>query len=124
MGRLLVREDALGRLDALARATAFSSARVGELIERYPGVRGLRQLRELLPLVDGRAASLEESWLRLLLVDDGLPPPTTQITVGADRRLIGILDMGWIVVRVIAEDRPDNVIARVRAALRGRGCPG
>jgi hypothetical protein len=29
--------------------------------------------------------------------------------------------MGWSVVRVVAEDRPDDVIARVRKALTRRG---
>jgi hypothetical protein len=37
-------------------------------------------------------------------------------------RLRKLEAMGWIVVRVIADDRPDDVVRRVRAALRGRGC--
>ncbi|MGB3486143.1 MAG: hypothetical protein WBB07_28475 [Mycobacterium sp.] len=157
LGRRLPRAEALGRLDALKRATAFSAEKVAMLGDIHPGARGLRQLRELLPLVDGGAASPKESWLRLVLLDDGLPRPTTQIAVGLDGYLIGILDMGWeqyqvaaeydgdqhrtdrrqyvrdqrrlrdlaragwIVVRVIAEDRPEDVLSRVRAALRRRG---
>ncbi|MDF2825231.1 MAG: hypothetical protein K0R68_2639, partial [Mycobacterium sp.] len=79
LGRHFDRPEALGRLDALHRATAFSTARVAALIEVHPGVRGLRQVRELLPLVDRGAASLPESSLRLLLIDNGLPRPRTQI---------------------------------------------
>ena len=30
--------------------------------------------------------------------------------------------LGWIVIRVIAEDKPRDVIARVEAALIRRGC--
>ena len=30
--------------------------------------------------------------------------------------------LGWIVIRVIAEDKPKDVIARVEAALVRRGC--
>ena len=30
--------------------------------------------------------------------------------------------LGWIVIRVIAEDKPQDVIARVEAALVSRGC--
>ncbi len=30
--------------------------------------------------------------------------------------------LGWIIIRVIAEDKPKDVIARVEAALVRRGC--
>lgn len=157
LGRHLPRGEALGRLDALKRATAFSDAKVSACVEQHPGARGLNQLRELLPLVDGGSASPKESWVRLLLLDHGFPRPTTQIAVGADGYLIGFLDMGWeqykvaveydgdqhrwdrrqyvkdqqrlrrleragwVVVRVIAEDRPQDIVARVRTALSRRG---
>lgn len=119
--------------------------------------RGVRRLRDVLPLVDGGAASPKETWLRLLLIDAGLPVPTTQIPVVHRWRNVGVLDMGWekymvaaeydgdqhrsdrgryvkdqrrlrklaelgwIVIRVIAEDNPDDVVNRVRAALLARG---
>lgn len=150
--------EAVARLDALMLATPFSTADVARLARRYPGARGQRQLRALLPLVDPGAASPKETWLRLLLIDAGLPTPETQIPVTENWRTIGVLDMGWeryrvaveydgdqhrtdrrqyardqrrirrltelgwIVIRVIAEDRPDDVVRRVRAALVGRGC--
>ncbi|HUB57569.1 MAG TPA: DUF559 domain-containing protein [Mycobacterium sp.] len=157
LGRLLPRGEAVARLDALMHATPYSAEDVLLLAKRYPGARGLRQLRAALPLVDGGSASPKESWLRLLLLDAGLPRPTTQIPVHESWRLIGILDMGWIeykvaveydgdqhrtdrrqyvrdqkrlrafealgwiVIRVIAEDRPADVIQRVRQALAARG---
>jgi hypothetical protein len=31
--------------------------------------------------------------------------------------------LGWIVIRVIADDAPSDVVRRARAALRARGCP-
>jgi hypothetical protein len=37
------------------------------------------------------------------------------------RRLRKLEAMGWIVIRIIAEDTPDDVIRRVRAALAARG---
>jgi very-short-patch-repair endonuclease len=37
------------------------------------------------------------------------------------RRLRELERLGWIVIRVIAEDKPDNVLRRVCAALRRRG---
>lgn len=86
---------ALGRLDALMRAAPFTSADVQRLIERYGPVRGVRQLRELLPLVDAGADSLRESWLRLLLIDNGFPRPETQIEVATGDGFVAVLDMGW-----------------------------
>ncbi|CAA0133686.1 Uncharacterised protein [Mycolicibacterium vanbaalenii] len=38
-------------------------------------------------------------------------------------RLRMLEQMGWIVIRVIAEDKPDQWLARAEAALRQRGCP-
>jgi hypothetical protein len=157
LGRLLWYGGAVMRLDALMRATPFSVEDVRRLIKRYPGTRGLRRLRSALPLVDGGAASPKETWLRLLLVNAGLPAPTTQIPIHENWRLVGVLDMGWdrykvaveydgdhhrtnrqqyardqwrlrkfdamgwIVIRVIAEDSPEDVIRRVRGALAARG---
>jgi hypothetical protein len=37
------------------------------------------------------------------------------------RRLRKLEGMGWIVIRVIAEDKPDDVVERVRVALLARG---
>lgn len=96
LGRHLRRGQALARLDALMRAKPFSIEDVQLLAKRYRGARGIRQLRELLPLVDGGAASPQESRLRLLFIDNGLPKPTTQIPVFDEwGQLVRILDMGW-----------------------------
>ena len=157
LARQLPRGEAVARLDALTRATPFSVEDVRLLAKRYPGARGLRRLRVALPLVDGGAASPKETWLRLLLIDARLPPPTTQIAVHENWRLVGVLDLGWekfkvaveydgdhhrsnrrqyvrdqrrlrklqalgwIIIRVIAEDRPVDVVRRVRGALAVRG---
>ncbi|SON60051.1 hypothetical protein MSIMFI_01543 [Mycobacterium simulans] len=156
LGRHLPRGQALARLDALMRATPFSTEDVMLLGKRHAGARGLKRLRSVLPLVDGGAASPKETWLRLLLVDGGLPAPETQIPVNANWRSVAVLDMGWeelkvaveydgdhhrsdrrqyahdqwrlrkleqlgwIVIRVIAEDRPEDVLQRVREALAHR----
>ena len=157
LGRLLRTGEAVARLDALMRARPFSIEDVLLLTKRHPGARGVRQLRAILPRIDSGAASPKETWLRLLLIDAGLPAPETQIPVQENWRLVGVLDMGWekykvaaeydgdqhrtsrrqyvrdmrrlkaleglgwIVNRVIAEDKPDDVVRRVRQALRRRG---
>jgi hypothetical protein len=158
LGRHQGRPQALARLDALMWTQRFSIDAVGELAARYPGARGTRQLRELLPSVDGGAESPPESRIRLWLIDSGMPTPQTQIPVFDGRRAVAYLDMGWeevkvaveydgdhhrkdrrqyvkdihrirmleemgwIVVRVIAEERPAQWLSRVESALLSRGC--
>ncbi len=157
LGRHLPRGQAVARLDALMWATPFSVEDVLLLAKRYPGARGLRRLRAALPLVDSGAASPKETWLRLLVIDAGLPAPETQIPVNDHYRTVAVLDMGWerfkvaveydgdhhrsdrgqyvrdqrrlrrladmgwIIIRVIAEDKPDDVVVRMRDALLARG---
>jgi hypothetical protein len=158
LGRHLDRPQALARLDALMWNQRFSIDEVLALVERYPRAKGIRQLRELLPLIDGGSESPRESRIRLMLHDAGFPRPETQIPVLAGTtRPVAFLDMGWrdimiaveydgdhhrkdrkqyvkdiarlrmleamgwIVIRVIAEDRPEEWLARVEAALIDRG---
>ncbi len=47
-----------------------------------------------LSLMDGGAQSPKETWLRLLLIDDGLPTPRTQIRV-SDGVNEAFIDMGY-----------------------------
>lgn len=118
LARYLPRGKAVARLDALARATPFSTEDVLLIAKHHKGARGSRRLRAALPLVDAGAASPKETWLRLLLIDAGLPIPTTQIPV-IERGYwpFAWLDMGWEKYRVAAEydgdqhrtDRPQYV---------------
>lgn len=103
LARHLPRDPAIARLDALKRANPFSSEDVEALASRHPGARGLRRLRQALPLLDPGGASPRETWLRLLIIDAGLPTPTTQIPVHDTRGLVAVLDMGWEEFKVAAE---------------------
>lgn len=146
--------EAVAAIDALARATDLKISDVDLLAQRYPGRRGIRQARTTLSLVDAGGQSPKETWIRLLLIQAGLPRPRTQIAVhdqngntvayldmGWDdvkvaveydgdqhrtdkrqytwdiRRLELVARLGWIVVRVVAGDRPTDIIQRVRSAL-------
>jgi hypothetical protein len=158
MARHLERPEALARLDALMWNQYFSIDEVVRLAKNHPRAHGLRQLRELLPLIDRGASSPRESRIRLLLLDAGFPRPDTQIPVLEGTYPVAFLDMGWpdymvaveydgdhhrkdrrqyvkdiarlrmleslgwSVIRVIAEDTPQDVIERVEAALISRGC--
>ncbi|WP_040622410.1 hypothetical protein [Mycobacterium parascrofulaceum] len=158
LGRHLPRRLAVTYLDALSAATGLRPADVATIFARNKGVRNVRRCRTALSLMDGGAQSPKESWLRLVLIDAGLPRPTTQIRV-TDGRLVAYLDMGWeepmvaleydgeqhrtdrrqyvkdirraetvgslgwIVIRVINEDRPRVIVQRAREALALRSSP-
>lgn len=158
LARHLRRGLAVAHLDALSAATGVTLAEVAPLIGRNRGVRNVRQCRAALTLMDGGAQSPKETWLRLVLIDAGLPRPTTQIRV-TDGRLVAYLDMGWeeamvameydgeqhrtdrsqyvkdirraeavsrlgwTLIRVINEDRPNVIVRRARDALASRCSP-
>ncbi|TPG35796.1 hypothetical protein [Mycolicibacterium hodleri] len=94
LGRHLPRDLAVQYLDQLARAADLTEAAVAPLIERYRGARGLPRARVALSLMDGGTRRQEETRMRLLMHDFGLPAPRTNIalTDGRDTTVIG---MGW-----------------------------
>ncbi len=151
--------SAVAGIDALARATQFDAAELELLASRYPGRRGVARARQAIELFDAGAQSPKESWLRVVLMQAGLPRPHTQIPVcdefgttfayldmgweevkvaveydgdqhRSDRRQYSwdvrrsetLQRLGWIVIRVLAGDRPAEVVGRVRAALARRVC--
>jgi hypothetical protein len=157
IGRRAPPRTAVAQLDALARATGFKIDEVLDVAGCHRGARGLRQLETVLEVVDPGAQSPRESYLRLLLIEAGLPRPLTQIPVlGTDGLPIAYLDMGWpdlmvgveydgdhhrvdrhqylkdirrlellerlgwLIIRVVAEDRPAQIVRRVRCALEAR----
>lgn len=156
LARHLPRTMAIAHLDALARATRMKRVDVLRLANRYPGARGNKRARAFIDLMDAGAESPKESWLRLLLVDAGIPRPTTQIRV-TDGAMTAFVDMGWedlkigveydgdhhrtsrrqflrdiariemlerkgwIIVRVVIESHPADILQRVRHAFVRRG---
>ena len=94
LARHLPRDVAVVHLDALSAATGLTAAQVTPLIDRHKGTRRVRQCQTALSLMDGGAQSPKESWLRLVLIDAGLPRPVTQIRV-TDGHRMAYLDMGW-----------------------------
>jgi hypothetical protein len=154
---------AVAGIDALAAATEIKAADVELLAHRYSGRRGVARAREAIKLFDPGAQSPKESWLRVVLIQAGLPRPQTQIAVldefgspfayldmgwedlkvaveydgdqhRSDRRQYTwdirrqeLLErLGWILIRVVASDRPADIIRRVRSARADRipGQPG
>jgi len=103
------RGKAVAAIDALARATRLNMADVSMIAGRYPGRRGIRRARFALDLVDAGAESPRETWLRLLVIRNGFPRPTTQIPVYDEYGvLVAVLDMGWEDVKVAADYEGDH----------------
>jgi hypothetical protein len=100
---------AVAAIDSLARATDLKMADVELLAERYKGRRGIRRARKTLDLVDAGAESPRETWLRLLLIRAGFPPPQTQIPVYDEYgQLVAVLDMGWENIKLAVEYEGDH----------------
>ncbi len=96
IGRRTPGDTGIIRIDSLLNATRCTTSVVEQIAGRYPGARGMRQLRDTLELVDGGAESPRETELRLLLVRAGLPRPVTQIPVADNAgRIVRRIDMGW-----------------------------
>jgi hypothetical protein len=147
------KSTAVAAIDDLARATELKMPDVESLATRYRGRRGIGRARTVLSLIDAGAQSPKESWLRIILMQAGLPRPQTQIPVcDAFGDVLAYLDMGWedvmvaveydgeqhrtdrwqytrdvrrlefverqgwTLVRVVAGDRPAEIVRRVRAA--------
>jgi very-short-patch-repair endonuclease len=104
LGRRLPLETGVIRIDALLNATKVSIGQVDSIKQRYPGARGIRQLRVTLDLADGGAESPQETRLRLALVQSGIARPVTQIPVTNEwGRVVRRIDMGWPEWKVGAE---------------------
>lgn len=98
------RLEAVTAIDALLRATGLDVAEVAALADRHPGRRGIVSARRVLQTADPGAQSPKETYVRLLLIDDGLPPPATQIPVRDDTgSIVAYLDMGWRDLKVAVE---------------------
>ncbi|AQT78945.1 hypothetical protein B1R94_06205 [Mycolicibacterium litorale] len=109
VGRRPPMGSSVARMDALLRATGMSVADVEALAARHRGARGLRQLAAVLARVDPGAQSPKESWLRVLLVEAGLPTPRTQLPVrSSDGWSTYYLDMGWEDIMVAVEYDGDH----------------
>ena len=88
------RDIAVMHLDALAAITDVSMIAIADLLRRYRSGAGVTKARGALRLMDGGAASVRETVLRLAMIDAGFPKPTTQIEVseGVDTVIVAL---GW-----------------------------
>lgn len=103
LGCHLEQRTALGAMDALARAHGFSHRDLQRLLPRYRRRRGVVQARWLVPLVDPRAESQPESWIREVLASHELVMPEPQHWVLVDGVPTYRLDLAWVHAKVAVE---------------------
>lgn len=95
---------AVPRIDALLRVSGCNVLDARAVMNRNPGVRGVRKAAEALHLADAGAESPPESLTRILVIAAGLPRPVTQILIRDDYgHPIYRLDMGWPEFKVAIE---------------------
>lgn len=103
LGCQLKPREALAALDAFAREHDVTAAALVRELPRLRGRRGVRQLRELVPLVDSRAESPRESWTRYDIVTAGLAAPEPQYWVEIDGVPTYRLDLAYPRKRIAVE---------------------
>ncbi|MFC4012427.1 DUF559 domain-containing protein [Nonomuraea purpurea] len=94
--RWLPRMEAVAILDQFARKGVDMNALWHRPLNSW-------RLRDTLSLVDRGARSPRESWLRIILIEGGLPRPATQIRVNLDDDRSAYLDLGWEEFKVAVE---------------------
>jgi hypothetical protein len=78
--------------------------RIADRLATRADRRGTARAGALLCLITGRADSPPESWLKLLVVEAGFPPPTEQFeVVDALVRVRYVLDLCWQDLRIALE---------------------
>ncbi len=104
LGRLRHRDRAIGAMDQLLALDAFDLDDVHRELPRFRGMRGVVQLRTLIPIADRRSESPPESALRLRFHDGGLPAPEPQVDVHDEEgRWLGRADLVVRHLRFVAE---------------------
>jgi len=90
LGRDLAPDRALAVLDGFLAGCAFPHTALMAEVARFGGHPGVRQLRELAAVADGRADGPAESVLRLRWLHGRLPTPTPGLVVGGSRLALGL----------------------------------
>lgn len=93
---------ALGAMDALMRGHGFTRGDLQRTLRRYRGRRGVVQLRRLVAVVDPRAESQPESWIRWFVIAAGLVHPEPQVWVRVEGSAVR-LDLAYARARILVE---------------------
>jgi hypothetical protein len=94
---------AVGVLDWMVREGRVAPGTLLGLLRERAGAWGSRRVRRAFELVDGRAESPPESWVRVACALGRLPAPVPQYDVMADGAWLARVDLAWPELRVIVE---------------------
>lgn len=94
---------AVGVLDAMLRAGSVTSAELRAVLDRSGGRWGRQRVRRAFDLVDARAESPPESWVRVACALGGLPAPVPQFHVVHEGAWLARVDLAWPEAKVAVE---------------------
>ncbi|MGY2082690.1 endonuclease domain-containing protein [Blastococcus sp. SYSU DS0539] len=94
---------AVGVLDAMVRAGRVTTGTLMGLIRDRGGAWGSRRVRRAFELVDARAESPPESWVRVACALARLPAPVPQYEVVEGGVWLGRVDLAWPAQRLVVE---------------------
>lgn len=103
LGCNLRRREAFAALDEFMRRFGITRQEYAATAVRFFRRRGVVQLRQLIPIADGRAESPRESWMRLAVIDAGLPCPEPQHWIEIDGVPTYRLDLAYPRHRIALE---------------------
>jgi hypothetical protein len=96
-------KDAVACLDAMAYAGKLTDGSLRRVQGAAIGRWGSRRVRRVLSLVDGRAQSPAESWVRVSCHLAGLPSPVPQFVVVEGGLFLGKVDLAWPEAKLVIE---------------------
>jgi hypothetical protein len=99
----LSERDALACLDGFMRVYGITQEEMMVQLPRYRRRRGVVQLRRLVPLATPLAESPGESWMRMAIIQAGLPMPTPQYWVRDRGRKKYRLDLAYVHAKIAIE---------------------
>jgi hypothetical protein len=114
LARQLSRSDALPLLDGALRSGLCRSADLAAETALHHGLRGVLQARDLFGKAHPAAECVQESQLRLVLLDGGLPPPEPQVWVHDDGVRLYRIDLAYREQRIGIEYDGGSHLDRVR----------
>jgi hypothetical protein len=103
LGCKLSRTDALAAVDQFMRVHGLSHDDLAQELPRYFRRRGVVQLRAIVAVADPRSEAPSESWIRMIIIDAGLPPPELQYSVVVDGAERYRLDLAYPKHRICVE---------------------
>lgn len=103
MASLMPLETSLPVVDGLLHMGVLTAAELAERVAANRGTWGVRRVRAVVEVADGRSESPPESQMRLAILRAGLPPPVPQLQIRLVDGYVVRVDLGWPEFKVALE---------------------